>query len=148
MFAYRYAQAADRRDWRGLTDCYTEDAVVNFNGTIVEGRDAIIARNKVQLTKWEATQHFTGNPVIRVDGDRADASFYTIAQAGNPVVPLLPPDVRHQNPGISTPSNPGNTTPSLEVAHLFLAPVTVKLGSSGKLRGVTGASLGWLSRRC
>jgi hypothetical protein len=31
--AYRYAQAADRRDWRGLTGCYTEDAVVNFNGT-------------------------------------------------------------------------------------------------------------------
>ena len=78
--AYRYAQAADRRDWQGLTDCYTEDAVVNFNGTIVEGRDAIIARNKVRLTAWEATQHFTGNPVINVDGDTADASFYTIAQ--------------------------------------------------------------------
>ncbi|SDG38900.1 nuclear transport factor 2 family protein [Pseudonocardia oroxyli] len=78
--AYRYAQAADRRDWAGLANCYTEDAVVNFNGTIVEGRDAIIARNQRQLTKWEATQHFTGNPVIKVDGDRADASFYTIAQ--------------------------------------------------------------------
>lgn len=78
--AYRYAQAADRRDWQGLANCYTEDAVVNFNGTIVEGRDAIIARNRRQLTKWEGTQHFTGNPVIRVDGDRADTSFYTIAQ--------------------------------------------------------------------
>lgn len=91
--AYRYAQAADRRDWRGLADCYSEDAIVNFNGTIVEGRDAIIARNRVQLTKWEATQHFTGNPVIRIDGDRADASFYTIAQhtvirEGSPVTCL------------------------------------------------------------
>jgi ketosteroid isomerase-like protein len=78
--AYRYAQAADRRDWVGLANCYTEDAVVNFNGTIVNGREAIIARNKVRLTEWAATQHFTGNPVIKVDGDRADASFYTIAQ--------------------------------------------------------------------
>jgi ketosteroid isomerase-like protein len=78
--AHRYAQAADRRDWQGLTDCYAEDAVTNFNGTIVEGRDAIIARNKERLPKWAATQHFTGNPVIKVDGDRADASFYVIAQ--------------------------------------------------------------------
>jgi hypothetical protein len=65
----------------------------------VEGRDAIIARNRVQLTKWEATQHFTRNPVIRVDRDRADASFYTIAQHtvirnGDPVTDVITDNAR------------------------------------------------------
>jgi ketosteroid isomerase-like protein len=77
--AYRYSQGVDSQDWQAVGDCFTEDAIGDYN-EILEGRNAIVQSIRSRVAAWDATQHFTGNPQVLVEGDSAKAAFYVMAQ--------------------------------------------------------------------
>ena len=78
--AYRYAYAVDRRDWDAVAACFTEDASADYNAPegLLVGRDAIVASIERRVG-GDDTHHFTGMPVIDVQGDYATARFSVIA---------------------------------------------------------------------
>lgn len=80
----RYGAAVDARDWSRLKTCFTEQAVVNFQGTRPEGirleGPEAIARFIEQATidvSWQ--QHLLGSHDVSVEGNRATASTQLIA---------------------------------------------------------------------
>lgn len=74
----RYCRAADRVDFDLFRTCFHDDAVLEFSfftGTV----DEFIAMAETMLAGFSATTHFTGNALIRVEGERAGCEFYTLA---------------------------------------------------------------------
>src|SRR5262249_47632830 len=76
----RYATALDTRDWPRLATFYLPDAVAIYDGLRMDGLDAIVEICRSSLEPLTASQHFLGNYVIEVDGDRATSSCYLHAQ--------------------------------------------------------------------
>jgi len=75
---YRYARGIDRLDFDLVRSCYHPDAYDDhgsFSGTVEE----FITAAKEFLARWTATQHFMGNMLIEIDGDRARAETYAVA---------------------------------------------------------------------
>ena len=75
---YRYARGIDRLDLDLVRSCYHPDAYDDhgaFKGSVDEFIDAA----GPFLSRWTATQHFMGNMLIEVDGDRARAETYAVA---------------------------------------------------------------------
>lgn len=74
----RYARGIDRLDFDLVRSCYHPDAYDDhgaFKGSVEE----FIAAARGWLPRWTATQHFMGNMLIEVDGDRARAETYAVA---------------------------------------------------------------------
>lgn len=74
----RYCRAADRTDFDLFRTCFHPDAVLEFSfftGSV----DEFISMAKVQLRGFTVTTHFTGNQLIKVQGERAWCEFYTLA---------------------------------------------------------------------
>ena len=76
----RYATAMDTRDWELLASCFTEDARLDYDTSGVFGRKDFVAHCSEGLGRMKATQHCVTNHVISLDGDRARARSYVIAQ--------------------------------------------------------------------
>jgi 3-phenylpropionate/cinnamic acid dioxygenase small subunit len=76
-----YSTAIDTQDWAGLAAVFTPDAECDY-GTLgnPHGPDEIAGLVSRTLTGLDATQHLVGNVVVHVDGDRATAECYLIAQ--------------------------------------------------------------------
>jgi hypothetical protein len=77
----RYCRAMDRFDAELLASVHHEDAIDEHglpgeDGTAAWFREHVFA---IIEASWEATQHFLGNSLIIVDGERADAETYVIA---------------------------------------------------------------------
>ncbi len=75
---YRYARGIDRLDFDLVRTCYHPDAYDDhgtFSGTV---EDFITAASEF-LARWTTTQHFMGNMLIEIDGDRARAETYAVA---------------------------------------------------------------------
>lgn len=75
---YRYARGIDRLNFDLVRDCYHPDAYDDhgsFSGSVEE----FIVAAKNFLARWTATQHFMGNMLIEVDGDKAKAETYAVA---------------------------------------------------------------------
>jgi ketosteroid isomerase-like protein len=75
---YRYARGIDRMDFDLVRSCYHPDAYDDhgaFRGTVED----FIAAAREFLSRWTATQHFMGNMLIEVYGDRARAETYAVA---------------------------------------------------------------------
>jgi hypothetical protein len=75
---YRYARGIDRLDFDLVRSCYHPDAYDDhgsFAGSVEEFIDAAASF----LPRWTATQHFMGNMLIEVEGDRARAETYAVA---------------------------------------------------------------------
>ncbi len=75
---YRYARGIDRLDFDLVRSCYHADAYDDhgaFRGSVEE----FIAAARTFLARWTATQHFMGNLLIEIDGDRARAETYAVA---------------------------------------------------------------------
>lgn len=73
-----YCRAADRVDFDLFRTCFHEDAVLEFSfftGSV----DEFIAMAEQMLRGFLATTHFTGNRLIRIEGDVAHCEFYTLA---------------------------------------------------------------------
>ena len=75
---YRYARGIDRLDFDLVRSCYHPDAY-DDHGTMKGDVDTFIEGCRRFLPRFEATQHFMGNLLIEVDGDRARAETYTVA---------------------------------------------------------------------
>jgi 3-phenylpropionate/cinnamic acid dioxygenase small subunit len=76
----RYATAQDNRDWALLASCFTADAKLDYDTSGMFDRDAFVEHCQVGLARMKSTQHCVMNHVISVDGDRAHATSYVIAQ--------------------------------------------------------------------
>jgi hypothetical protein len=75
---YRYCRGIDRRRYDLVRDCYHPDATDDhgeYRGD-VDGFIDYVART---MTIWESTNHFVGNILIDLDGDRARVESYAIA---------------------------------------------------------------------
>ena len=93
----RYAQLADlalgapsEAHARALADLFTDDAVANYGffGTFTGRAELLNAFQNILPagTRWSA--HHIVNPVLKVDGDRAEGTWYFLIHA----VPRNPPD--------------------------------------------------------
>lgn len=81
----RTAICIDKKDWDGLIDCYTDDAIVvyPYRGWEMEPRKWLAgAKNLVE--PYEATQHFLSNFEIKIEGDQGRSRVYVLAQHAAP----------------------------------------------------------------
>lgn len=85
--AYRYARAADRRDYQSFRTIFTPDGrVAGFAGAPGEGdplyemvgHDAI-CQGMQGLERYSTTFHFVGNQLVEIDGDAASGETYCVA---------------------------------------------------------------------
>jgi hypothetical protein len=82
---YRYGHCYDYNEYENWVDCFTEDAsydVIDARGeTIIScrGRAALYEQTKGHkhaLSRW--TQHLLMEPIITIDGDRAESVAYFV----------------------------------------------------------------------
>ena len=79
----RYCHTGDSGDCDTFAQCFTEDAVVDSNGSLSKGRDAIRTTCESYLHVNAATpmRHVTVNILVSVNGDEAQASSYFLLLA-------------------------------------------------------------------
>lgn len=78
----RYALALDERDWEGLKNVFTKDAVMDFAAYgEVEGPDGIAQTCAAALAPLDLSQHMVGSHRIAVDGDTASCTCHFVARA-------------------------------------------------------------------
>ena len=78
---YDYAFALDQRDWSLYRSIFTEELTADFssyNGRprSVMSADDWVAGVKPLFTGLDATQHSMSNPVVDIEGDRAQCRMY------------------------------------------------------------------------
>ncbi len=76
--AYRYARAADRRDYSAFNNIFTEDAVLAMPGREILGREAIV-QAMTALEQFKRTLHMMHNILVEFEGATASAEIYCIA---------------------------------------------------------------------
>lgn len=74
----RYARGIDRMDFDLVRSCYHADAY-DDHGSMKGSVEEFIAAAASFLTRWTATQHFMGNMLIEIEGERARAETYAVA---------------------------------------------------------------------
>jgi ketosteroid isomerase-like protein len=74
----RYCRGIDRMDWDLVRSCYHPDAI-DDHGDYVGGIDGFIDYCKAGTPNFEGTTHFTGNQLVKVEGDTAWAEHHAIA---------------------------------------------------------------------
>jgi hypothetical protein len=75
---YRYARGIDRLDLDLVRSCYHPDAY-DDHGMLKGNVNEFIAGVETFLPQFVVTQHFMGNMLIEVDGDKARAETYAVA---------------------------------------------------------------------
>jgi len=75
-----YAVALDSRALEMLDRVFTPDARIDIPGVGVVDRAGYQAACRAGLGSLDATHHFTNAPLLSVDGDRAQARSYLVAQ--------------------------------------------------------------------
>lgn len=75
---HRYARGIDRLDLELVRSCYHPDAY-DDHGALQGNVDEFLAGAADFLPRWTATQHFMGNMLIELDGERARAETYAVA---------------------------------------------------------------------
>jgi hypothetical protein len=78
----QYARGIDACDWDAIAACFAVDAEVEFLSypPALRGRSTIREFIRVGRERFDITQHVIGSPFVLVDGDRANAMFYVVAQ--------------------------------------------------------------------
>jgi uncharacterized protein (TIGR02246 family) len=89
--AFRYAQAADRRDGDALSRLFVEDGAIVGSGIELRTRDTIAQIPAGLSARFDATCHFVFNHLITLDGDDARGEVYSSAH-----------HVKHQQDGPSS----------------------------------------------
>ncbi len=85
----KYPVALDSRDFDLLQSLFTPDARIDIPAAGVFDAAGYRAASEAGLGRLDATQHFVGQPVLRIEGDRAWARSYLLAQH---VLNALAPD--------------------------------------------------------
>ena len=70
------ARAMDDRDWEAMSQILSADAVGEFGTGRLAGCAAIIEMIQGFLNNCGITQHFIGNVLVDVEGDRASSRAY------------------------------------------------------------------------
>jgi hypothetical protein len=76
----QYAVALDSRDFDLLESLFTPDARIDIPAAGVFDARGYRAASEAGLGRLDATHHFCNQPVLRIDGDRAFARTYLVAQ--------------------------------------------------------------------
>ena len=76
----RYPVAIDSRAYALFDEVFAPDARIEIPGVGVCDRAGYKAACEAGLARLDATQHFTGPPALRIEGDRAFARSYLVAQ--------------------------------------------------------------------
>ena len=79
---HRYALALDRKDWKLLDRCFTQDARLDYTtagGPAGSYRTELRAWLIEILEPVPVLQHFVSNVIIELDGDRARATVYGVS---------------------------------------------------------------------
>lgn len=74
----RYCHVIDRRRWDDMGQCFHDDATYRF-GSIVGGWRDFVAAARTIIDPLRISHHQTGNMLIVVTGDGADAETYFTA---------------------------------------------------------------------
>jgi uncharacterized protein (TIGR02246 family) len=79
----RYCHAGDSGDCDAFAACFTENAVVDANGSVSTGREAIRKTCESYRPVYATTpmRHVIANSVIQVNGDEAQADSYFLLLA-------------------------------------------------------------------
>jgi SnoaL-like domain len=79
---YRYARGVDTRDWALYRSIFADDVMIDFSSygserppTMMRADDWV-ARLRPLFAGLAATQHSMSNPMVTLDGDRADITMY------------------------------------------------------------------------
>jgi SnoaL-like domain len=82
----RYTVAIDTKDWELLDRCFTPDAYLDYtsSGGVKGAYPEVRAWLAEVLATFPMTQHFIGNSVIVLDGDRATGRTYVLNPMGTP----------------------------------------------------------------
>jgi uncharacterized protein (TIGR02246 family) len=78
---HRYLRCVDTKDWDGLADVLTEDAVADYGTPTygkplqLTGRDAIVDFMRANLGPGLITTHYATQPEIDIDGDEATGTW-------------------------------------------------------------------------
>ena len=78
---YLYARAIDAKEFGLLDSVFTPDAVIHYavpGGTQLPLRE-MVAWLREALSMFRITQHVISNPIIALEGDRADSTAYLTA---------------------------------------------------------------------
>lgn len=76
----KYPVALDSRDFDLLESLFAPDARIDIPAAGVFDPAGYRAVTEAGLGRLDATQHFVGQPVLRMEGDRAWARSYLVAQ--------------------------------------------------------------------
>lgn len=76
----RYAYALDDRRFEDLRTVFTAEATADLRSPLLEGVDAIIARIRQAIERFEITQHITSTHQVLLDGDQATCRCYLQSQ--------------------------------------------------------------------
>lgn len=78
---HRYLRCVDTKDWDGLADVLTADAVADYGTPTygkplkLTGRDAIVGFMRENLGPGLITTHYATQPEIDIDGDEATGTW-------------------------------------------------------------------------
>jgi len=72
----RFARALDERDWEGYAALYTDDGVLQLPWGPPRPRQGLAEDTEANLGRFQATQHFSSNHQVAVDGDHATSRSY------------------------------------------------------------------------
>lgn len=86
----RYCRGVDRMDWDLIRSCYHPDAI-DDHGPYVGDVEGFIAWAQEILPQFDSTTHFTGNQLVRVEGDAAWAEHCGQAFHRRPATDQGPP---------------------------------------------------------
>ena len=87
QLGYRYARAADRRDYEAFRDVFTNDGrVAGYDGDVASDAPTFemvgvdeICKGMQGLDQYDRTFHFVGNQLVEIDGDTATGETYCVA---------------------------------------------------------------------
>lgn len=77
---HRYCWALDAREFELLDSVFAPDAEAELLAPVIAGRDAIVQRVSVAVSRFDATWHAVSNHQIELDGDTATCRCYLMAQ--------------------------------------------------------------------
>ncbi len=82
---YRYATGVDTRDWAMYRSLFADEVEVDFSSfapglpPVTMAADEWVAEAEAAIRGLAATQHMMSNPLVELDGDRAQVTMYVRA---------------------------------------------------------------------
>ncbi len=73
-----YARGVDRRDWKLVRSCFTDDAQIEGSRNSAPVEDYIDSL-RPGVEYFPKTMHFMGNQLVDVDGDQGSVETYAVA---------------------------------------------------------------------